>query len=328
MITCWFGEWKSWINLHLESCARNPSVEWLFLHDQNDLPDHRPVNVRFLRTSLTDIEQRFEARYSRKVRVQNPYKMCDLKPLLGELFSDVVGLRNWWGMCDTDLIWGDIRRFISDEDLAIYDVITSHVCTIVGQFTLFKTPQLAASLFWDVTDVGALLDDPNYQGIDELLIDKAASERESAKTLRVSRRMLQAWERLYQPGWEQWASDRESARLGAPVKVTFLTGPCEWREGRVFHTAGQSELMFFHFLEWKRRWRLPVYPWPLPRLSRIAITENGFGLTFEHKNKLRNLRLKLFHVIPFRIFFPMRHQIARGKRGLKKIKRFFTNRIR
>lgn len=321
LLTVWFGEWRGWINIHLESCARNPEVVWFFLHDQPTLPAHQPANVHFVRTSCREIEARYQKVLGRPVHIPTPYKLCDLKPLLGCLFPELIRDFTWWGYCDTDLIWGDIRRFITDDDLARYDVISAHVCAILGQFSIFRGGDLARRLVEQIPDLPGLLAHPDYRGVDELLIDKAAHAAEARGEIKVSRRMLQVWERLYQPSWEKWGSDLETSRLGHPVQVTFLTGPCEWRDGRMFHQATGTETMFFHFLEWKRGWLVPLYPWPMPEIARLAIDERGFHFTFRRNNRLQNLALVICHVIPFRMGRHFKHYAAKVGRARQKLSR-------
>ncbi|HEY5892234.1 MAG TPA: DUF6625 family protein [Chthoniobacterales bacterium] len=321
LFTAWFGGWKGWINLHLETCARNPGVTWFFLHDQPSLPANRPPNVRFVRTSLADIALRYERLTGRPIRLAVPYKACDLKPLFGPLFPELLAGYSWWGYCDNDLLCGDIGRFVTAGDLSHYDVITSHVCTIIGQFTIFRGLDLPRRLFFEIPDIETLLADPEYRGIDELLIDKVACAREAGEGLRVSRRMLQVWERLYEPSWEEWASKLESGRRGSPVEVRFLTGACEWRDGRIFHAASGTETMFFHFLEWKRRWRFPPYPWPLKGLESIRVDEQGFHFHFTARNRLQNLRLRFCYDIPFRFTQPVKNAFAKAVRGWRKLLR-------
>jgi hypothetical protein len=319
LLTVWFGEWRGWINVHLESCARNPEIVWFFLHDQPALPAHRPANVHFVETSSRDIEQRYLRVIGRPINLPSAYKLCDLKPLLGSLFPELIQNYVWWGYCDTDLIWGDIRRFITDDDLARYDVISSHVCAILGQFSIFRGGDLPRRLVEQIPDVAGLFADTTYRGIDELLIDQAARAAETKGEIKVSRRMLQVWERLYQPSWEKWASDLETARLGRPVEVSFLTGPCEWREGRMFHQATNTETMFFHFLEWKRVWRMPLYPWPLPEMEKLVIDERGFHFTFREADLYENFALILRHEIPFLLWRHCAHYFAKAGRARAKL---------
>jgi len=321
LVTVWFGDWRGWINLNLESCARNPDITWFFLHDQPAPPAHQPANVHFVSTSLAEIASRYQHLTGRAIALTTPYKACDLKPLLGPMFPELLTGYEWWGYCDTDLLWGNLRHFLTDDVLARHDIITSHVCAIVGQFTIFRGVDLPRKLTAEIPDIDALFADPKYRGVDELLIDKAACAREARGELRVSRRMVQVWERLYEPSWETWASELETKRLGRSVEIHFPLGPCEWRDGHIYHLASGQEMMFFHFLEWKRHWHLPLYPWPLRELQSIGIDERGFHFTFGRKNSLRNFRLRFGYEIPYRVTRPLKHYAAKTGRGWRKILR-------
>ena len=45
--------------------------------------------------------------------VNSPYKLCDYKPVYGLIFDEDLQDYDFWGHCDVDLIFGDIRKFIN-----------------------------------------------------------------------------------------------------------------------------------------------------------------------------------------------------------------------
>ena len=63
---------------------------------------------------------RFEKKLGFPVALNSPYKLCDFKPSDGEVFEDYLNDYDYWGHCDVDLIWGDIRKFVTDELLEKY----------------------------------------------------------------------------------------------------------------------------------------------------------------------------------------------------------------
>ncbi len=67
-----------------------------------------------------------------------PYKLCDFRPAYGEIFQEYIKGYDFWGHCDNDQIFGDIRHFITDDILDRYDRIL-----FCGHFTLYKnTPEV------------------------------------------------------------------------------------------------------------------------------------------------------------------------------------------
>lgn len=67
------------------------------------------------------------------INLKSPYDLCDYKVVYGELFSEELAGSDFWGYCDTDLIFGDIRKFITGDILQKYEKVL-----IRGHFTLFR----------------------------------------------------------------------------------------------------------------------------------------------------------------------------------------------
>ncbi|MEO7799470.1 MAG: hypothetical protein ABIY47_17275, partial [Opitutaceae bacterium] len=77
-----------------------------------------------------------------------------------------------------------------------------------------------------------------------------------------------------------------------------------------------------HFLEWKRGWRIPLYPWPMAEIEKIVIDRSGFTLRFRSRSFLRNVQLAIFHSIPFHVGCEFRHYAAKGDRGRRRLQRW------
>lgn len=80
--------------------------------------------------------------YQFPIALNNPYKICDFKPAFGEIFQNEIKCYDFWGHCDTDLIFGDIRHFISDEILTNYDRILAN-----GHLTLYRNTQVTNAMY-------------------------------------------------------------------------------------------------------------------------------------------------------------------------------------
>lgn len=127
----YFGHFNNYFEIWLNSCAHNPTIDWLIFTDCKDEHNY-PKNVKVVYTTFADIRARFQSFYDFPISLEKPYKLCDFKPAYGEVFYDYIKDYDFWGYCDTDLVWGDIRRFISDEVLEKYDKIGNrgHCCLL------------------------------------------------------------------------------------------------------------------------------------------------------------------------------------------------------
>jgi hypothetical protein len=67
------------------------------------------------------------------VRLDMPYKLCDLKPAYGYIYEDYINNYYFWGHCDVDTLMGNLSMFLTDDLLAKYDKL---FC--LGHMTLYK----------------------------------------------------------------------------------------------------------------------------------------------------------------------------------------------
>lgn len=112
----YFGRFNNYFQLWLDSCAANPTINWLIFTDDMRPFDY-PHNVHVYQTTLENVKKREEEVFGFPVCLDKPYKLCDSKPLYGKIFEKELKGYDFWGYCDTDLIWGDIRKFITDDML-------------------------------------------------------------------------------------------------------------------------------------------------------------------------------------------------------------------
>jgi len=142
-----FDRWPRYANLFLESCRSNSTVDFLVL--TTCLPPARelPANVKVLNLDLRQIQALASERLGIHVNLKWPFKMVDIKPALGVIFEDVFSGYDFWGYCDVDDIFGDIRDFLSDEVLESYDVICARREFVTGHFILFRNTEELARLY-------------------------------------------------------------------------------------------------------------------------------------------------------------------------------------
>ena len=120
----WAGHLPPYFQLWLESCRWNSSIDFLlFTDDQTNY--NYPNNVKVHYMSFEQMKELFQKQYDFPLSINVPYKFCDFKPAYGEIFSDYLKGYDYWGHCDVDLIWGGIRKFITDDILMKYKRIFS-----------------------------------------------------------------------------------------------------------------------------------------------------------------------------------------------------------
>ncbi len=152
IITCWYGQFPWYFSYYIQSCSFNPSIDFCIITDNNDPIINQPANVKVIYKTLKEIEDKASLRLEFKVNIQNPYKLCDFKPAYGFIFSELIENYDFWGHGDIDLIFGNIRTFITNELLNNYDLISVRPDWVPGCFLLFKNTKKMNLLFTQSKD--------------------------------------------------------------------------------------------------------------------------------------------------------------------------------
>jgi hypothetical protein len=130
LIRLWYGKYPPYLDCVLRSCAGNPDIHWLVISD-NPVPPTVPNNVRFLHATREDLRRRFAEKLG--FEPAPPESNTDLKAALGFVFEDLLAGYDFWGQCDFDVIFGDLRKFLTEDILAAHDKILR-----LGHLTLYR----------------------------------------------------------------------------------------------------------------------------------------------------------------------------------------------
>lgn len=127
-ISCYFGQLPDYFPIFLHSLERNPTVDFLLVTDCEVVCP--PPNVRVFRCAFDEVKERISSVVEFPIVLDRPYKLCDFRPVWPLAFRDLIEGYDFWGHCDMDMIFGDIRSFLPDEVLATHDRIYQfgHLC--------------------------------------------------------------------------------------------------------------------------------------------------------------------------------------------------------
>lgn len=133
----YFGKLPVNFDLWLKSCATNTEVDFLIITDDHT-SFHYPANVKVYYSQFDELKARIRKMYDFDVLIDRPWRLSLFKPAYGELFEEELRGYLFWGYCDADLMWGDIRSFVTDEILAQYERIGTK-----GHASIYKnTPEV------------------------------------------------------------------------------------------------------------------------------------------------------------------------------------------
>ena len=137
----YFGQFPEWFQLFLNSCGQNPNYDWLIFTD-NQIKYDYPENVKVAVTTFSELSCKIQQKFEFNIRLEKPYKLCDLKPMYGYLFQNQIKEYPFWGHCDIDTILGKLDHFVSTDDYEKYDKIG-----VLGHLTLYRNSCDVNTLF-------------------------------------------------------------------------------------------------------------------------------------------------------------------------------------
>lgn len=140
-IVPYFGKLPNYFPLWLLSCKHNATIDWFIFTDDRTVYDY-PSNVKVTYCSFENIIDRIQNQFNFKISLNSPYHLCDFRLTFGLAFTDVLMNYDFWGFCDTDVIWGNLRLHITDEILNSHKKISWR-----GHLTLFHNSQEINTLF-------------------------------------------------------------------------------------------------------------------------------------------------------------------------------------
>ena len=132
LIIPYYGKFPNYFELWLKSVEKNSTIDFLLVTDIKESYDY-PSNVKIKNMTFNELKTQVQSLYDFKISLDNPYRIVDFKVAYGELFYEYIKKYDFWGYCDVDLIFGDIRKFVTEEILNQYDKINLH-----GHFSLHK----------------------------------------------------------------------------------------------------------------------------------------------------------------------------------------------
>jgi hypothetical protein len=140
LINIQIGAYKPYFSLFLKSCENNSDVDFFFLTDQS--VSSKCGNIHIMHTTFNEVKNRLQRLYEFPINLQSPYELCDYKVAYGELLRGELQNYDFWGFCDTDMVFGRIRNFLTESILDKYDKIL-----IRGHFTLFRNNEKITSCY-------------------------------------------------------------------------------------------------------------------------------------------------------------------------------------
>lgn len=237
LIIPYFGKWPLWFDAYLLSIAKNPTINWLFITDC-DVPEVYSNNVVFVTTTMELLNKKINGVLETKVPL-TPRKLCDIRPAYGRIFQEYIKEYDFWGFCDVDIVWGDIRKFISDEMLCNNDILSSRKEALSGHFTILRNIGWLNDYYKTIPNYEYLISQKKYMWIEEQVLTKHLhSQMNNEKAPKVF--------------WPTILCNQENGR---DSHQEYYLDKWLWKEGKMLELKNGkpiNEVMYLHFINWKR----------------------------------------------------------------------------
>lgn len=261
IIIPYFGKWPEWFPLYLESCLYNPTINWLFYTDCN-IPTYRGRNIEFKEMSFNEYISQIEDKLDIRIKKKFPFKLCDLKPAYGLIHQLDTRGYDYFGFGDIDVIYGDLRKFLTPKVLT-YNVVSTLPDRISGHFSIFKNNTNLTSAFQKIKDWKLLMSDEKHLSIDE----KYFSDVFLGSRIVIGSKKYPLWLRkLYSLTTPYRPCLFKEFYTTILDDFRWIDGSLDhpetwyWKKGKLTNIKdGDREFMYLHFMNWKyNRW-LPKF---------------------------------------------------------------------
>lgn len=99
-------------------------------------------NIKVVRMTFDDFADTVQQNFTTEIKLKTPYKICDYRPMFGEIFRRELTAYEFWGYGDLDVIWGNLDTFITDGILEKYDRISQF-----GHLSIYRNCERMNTLY-------------------------------------------------------------------------------------------------------------------------------------------------------------------------------------
>jgi hypothetical protein len=238
-VVVYFGKWPIWFPAFLHSCKNNPTVNWIFFTDCGSTAHHSP-NVVFYNTTLSQMRELIKERIGKESVLEDRYKICDYKSVYGILFEDYLKDFDFWGHCDIDIIWGDIRKYTTEEILDKHHIFSTRKERMSGHFSLFRNTPGINQLFRQSAEFAEVIQQVGCRDFDEEGMTRLIAQLAQTGSIRVY--------------WPKFLHNYSEPKTDTPSTLPRYINKYFWEKGKLFDCTGESpaEILYLHFMTWKK----------------------------------------------------------------------------
>jgi hypothetical protein len=192
-----------------------------------------------------------------KVNIPYSYKLCDFKPAYGFLFPEIIKGYDFWGHGDIDVVYGNIRNFMTEEILNTYDVISTRHDYITGTFCLYKNNQQMNTLFMESVNYETVFSNSEHYCFDEC--NFLFQELQNGASIFDYPNNIQSMTYVVQKA----VKEKKLKAFFDFIIIEGVTGKIKWDKGKIIY-KDNYEAMFYHLIKFKTACKKPILLNPIP----------------------------------------------------------------
>jgi hypothetical protein len=245
LLVCYFGKLPWYFEYFVHSCKYNPSVDFYIITDDKTYANTLPANVKLIYKTLPEVRQTASKKLGFDTHIPNGYKLCDFKPAFGFIFFELIRNYAFWGFCDIDVIFGNIRDFMTDELLENYDLVSTRPDWIPGCFLLFKNNFKMNTLFMKSKDYKKVFTNEKHYCFDETNFAHHAFEagRSYLEIDTEIESMMHVVKKMEEENYIKPFFDLYIIEGGCP-------GRLRWEDGKLTY-RNKFEVLLYHLIRFK-----------------------------------------------------------------------------
>lgn len=142
-IVVWLGKLPEYMPIWIQTIEKNKNFDFLlFTDDPNVYSLKISENLIIREVTLSSFITKAQEVLNTTVNIERAYRLCDFRPMFGLIFSEYLREYDFWGYCDLDLVFGDIGKFVTDQEISEYDAFFNG-----GHFTLIRNNSFMNNLY-------------------------------------------------------------------------------------------------------------------------------------------------------------------------------------
>jgi len=117
----YFGALPPQYQMWRASALSNADIDFIFFTDCDVKPSN---NIIVHKMQFSEFKRIVEEAFDFPIVLDRPYKICDYRPAFAFFLAEYIKGYDFWGWGDLDVVYGDIRAFVTNDVLSHYKMIS------------------------------------------------------------------------------------------------------------------------------------------------------------------------------------------------------------